>query len=123
MIKKDIHQTNSVKNLSRRQFAKAAAIGIAAAAPVIIASAQTPAPTAPKEPVAPPNPQASPTPAVVSPVATAFGAVAEARFGSQLTPEQLARVKEDMQGNVRTADRLRAVKLQNADEPDFVFAA
>jgi hypothetical protein len=123
MIKKDSNQTNSAKNLSRRQFAKVAAIGIAAAAPVIIASAQTTAPTPPKEPAAPPNPQASPTPAAVSPVAVAFAAVAEARFGSQLTPEQLSRVKEDLQGNVRTAERLRAVKLQNADEPDFVFAA
>lgn len=123
MIKKDTHQKNSARNLSRRQFAKAAAIGIATAVPVIIASAQTPTPTPPKEPAAPPNPQTSPTPAAVSPVAVAFGAVAEARFGSQLTPEQLARVKEDLQGNVRTAERLRAAKLQNADEPDFVFAA
>jgi hypothetical protein len=117
-------KASSIKNLSRRQFAKAAAIGIAAAAPLAAISAQTPTPTPPKEPAAPPNPQTSPTPAPPpSPVAVAFGAVAEARFGKLLTPEQLVKVKEDMVGNVRTAERLSAAKLQNADEPDFVFAA
>jgi hypothetical protein len=108
-------KASSIENLSRRQFAKAAAIGIAAAAPFVAISAQTPTPT-PKEPAAPPNPQ-------TSPVAVAFGAVAEARFGKMLTAEQLVKVKEDMVGNVRTAERLSAAKLQNADEPDFVFAA
>ena len=121
MNKKD--SANSAKNISRRQFAKTAAIGIAAAAPFVAATAQTPTPTPPKEPAAPPNPQTSPTPPAISPVAVALGAVAEARFGSVLTAEQLEQVKKDMEGNVRTADRLRAAKLQNADEPDFVFAA
>ena len=27
-----------------------------------------------------------------------------------------------MDGNVRAADRLRAVKLKNGDEPDFIFS-
>lgn len=124
MNKKVSEITTFTKNLSRRQFAKAAAIGIAAAAPFVAASAQTPTPTPPKEPSAPPNPQPSPNPAPApSPVAIALGGVAEARFSSMLTPEQLAKVKEDMVGNVRTAERLSAFKLQNADEPDFVFAA
>jgi hypothetical protein len=32
-------------------------------------------------------------------------------------------VKRDLEGNVRTAERLRAFKLKNADEPDFAFEA
>jgi hypothetical protein len=32
-------------------------------------------------------------------------------------------MKRDIEGNVRTAERLRASKLKNADEPDFIFIA
>ncbi len=32
-------------------------------------------------------------------------------------------VKRDLEGNVRTAERLRAFKLKNSDEPDFAFEA
>ena len=42
---------------------------------------------------------------------------------STLTPEQLEQIKKDIDANVKTADRLRAVKLKNGDEPDFVFSA
>ncbi len=110
---------NETKSVSRRQFAKTIA-ALAIAAP-LVAKAQTPPAT--KQAPAPPNPQPSPTPQTISPVAKAYGEVAEARFGAKLTPEQLASVKQDLEGNVRTAERLRAVKLLNADEPDFVFSA
>ena len=82
----------------------------------------TPAPEA----KAPPNPQPTPAPPQQpppSPVAASYAAVAETRFGSQLTPEEMARVRRDLEGNVRAAERLRAHKLANADEPDFVFEA
>ena len=39
------------------------------------------------------------------------------------TPEQFEKVKKDLDDKVRTADRLRAVKLKNGDEPDFIFSA
>lgn len=111
-------ETSDDKNkASRRQFVKTIA-ALAVAAP-IVATAQTSPAT--KQASATPNPQ--PTPQTVSPVAAAYGAVAEARFGSKLTAEQLASVRRDLEGNVRTADRLRAFKLQNADEPDSVFSA
>ncbi len=109
----------TVKSVSRRQFAKTIA-ALAIAAP-IAASAQTKPAT--KQAPAPPNPQPTPAPQTISPVAVAYGKVAEARFGDKLTKEQLASVKRDLEGNVRTAERLRAVKLLNADEPDFVFSA
>jgi hypothetical protein len=60
---------------------------------------------------------------VPSPLALAYFEVARQRFGAALTPEQLEAVKRDLEGNVRTAERLRASKLKNSDEPDFVFEA
>jgi hypothetical protein len=56
-------------------------------------------------------------------VAEAYAEVARARFGERLSPEQFEAVKRDLEGNVRAAERLRAFKLQNSDEPDFVFGA
>ncbi|MGB8508320.1 MAG: hypothetical protein WCD76_07940, partial [Pyrinomonadaceae bacterium] len=66
------------------------------------------------------QPQQPPKP---SPIAVAYAEVARARFGGQLTPEELERVTRDLEGNVRAAERLRTLKLKNADEPDFVFSA
>lgn len=108
---------------SRRQFAKTIA-GAVLAAPFIAqatTSAQTPPAT--KQAPAPPNPQPTPTPAPPSPVAEAYAEVGRLRFGDKLTPDELARLKRDIEGNVRTAERLRAFKLRNADEPDFIFIA
>jgi hypothetical protein len=81
---------------------------------------------APKEAAAPPKPQPSPAataPPKPSPVAEAYEEVVRARFGEKITAEEFARVKEDLAGNARTADRLRNAKLKNADEPDFIFSA
>lgn len=107
----------------RRDFTKALATALVAApAALNAASAQT-TPPAP-EAKAPPNPQPTPqrqTPP--SPVAVAYAGVARARFGERLTPEELARVARDLEGNVRASERLGAHKLANADEPDFEFEA
>ena len=110
---------------SRRRFTKAIAAAFIAA-PALAASAQTPPATA--EPKAPPQPQPTPAqtpqgPPPPSPLALAYAEVARLRFGERLTPEQFEAVKRDLEGNVRTAERLRASKLKNSDEPDFVFEA
>lgn len=119
-------RANSRERTSRRQFAKSvtAALVTAPLAAASLARAQTPA--KPKEAVAPP----APTPAQnaqgaqkPSPVAEAYAEMAHARFGDKLTPEQMEQVRKDMEGNVRTSERLRAVKLKNEDEPDFIFSA
>lgn len=113
---------SSSERESRRSFTKTITAAFVAAPLVASAArAQTPAP---KQAPAPPNPQPSPalqspTP---SPLAEAYAEVARARFGDHLTPEELERVKRDLESNVRTTERLRAAKLQNADEPDFVFS-
>ena len=111
---------------SRREFTKTAA-ALLAAAPLALTAAGAQTPPAAREPKAPPNPQPTPAapqqPPPPSPVAAAYAEVARARFGEQVTPEELARIRRDLEGNVRAADRLRAHKLSNADEPDFVFNA
>ncbi|CAN5135416.1 MAG: hypothetical protein ACR2GW_05755 [Pyrinomonadaceae bacterium] len=116
-------QLSASERTSRRRFTKTIAAAIVAA-PLVssINRAQTPAP---KQAPAPPNPQPTPAqqPPTPSPLAEAYATVARVRFGDKLTPEELERVKRDLEGNVRTTERLRAVKLQNADEPDFVFIA
>ena len=112
---------------SRRRFAKTLAAAALAAPAALAARAQTPPAT--KEPAAPPNPQPTPTPLPQqpqqpprpSPLAEAYGEVARLRFGEHMTPEQMQAVKRDLEGNVRTAERLRAFKLKNSDEPDFAF--
>ena len=110
---------------SRRRFTKAMAAALVAA-PALAANAQTP--PASSEPKAPPQPQPTPAqtpqgPPPPSPLALAYFEVARLRFGASLKPEQLEAVKRDLEGNVRTAERLRSSKLKNSDEPDFVFEA
>lgn len=110
---------------SRRRFTKTLAAAVVAGTAAQVVSAQTP--PAAKESTAPPNPQPTPAqqqpPQKPSPVAVAYAEVARARFGEKLSAEQFEAVKRDLEGNVRAADALRAYKLQNSDEPDFVFSA
>jgi hypothetical protein len=110
------------KQTSRRQFAKSVATTlIAAPFAASLVKGQTPA--KPKEAIAPPAQQPTPSPPKPSPLAESYMEVARVRFGEKLSPEQLEQIKKDLDGNVRTAERLRAVKLKNGDEPDFIFGA
>lgn len=92
---------------TRRAFAKSI-VAAAVAAPIVAsataAEAQAPA-------------QAQ----TISPAAEGYFEVAKARYGKFVTPEQLEAIKRDLEGNVRTSERLSAIKLENGDEPDFVF--
>ena len=110
---------------SRRRFTKTVAAAVAAAPLALAAAAQTPPAT--KEAVAPPNPQPTPSPSPQqqppSPLALAYLEVARLRFGEKLSEDEMTRLRRDIVGNLRSADALRAVKLKNADEPDFVFSA
>ena len=114
--------TGTRARTSRRQFTKT--VAAFATAPLVASTlnAQTP-PAATKQAPAPPNPQPTPQAAPPSPVAEAYAEVARLRFGERLGADELARMKRDIEGNVRTAERLRAFKLKNADEPDFIFIA
>lgn len=112
--------SHTSKKTSRREFAKSVATTLIAA-PLAASMVGAQTPTKPAETAAPPNPQQTAT--KPSPLAEAYTEVARARFGDNLTPAQLEQVKKDLEGNVRAADRLRAVKLKNGDEPDFIFSA
>jgi hypothetical protein len=92
---------------NRREFARTvAALAIAplaAAGPVLAQEAK------PSDPVAE--------------VGQALGEAARALYGKFLTKDQLNAVKRRVAAAVRTGDRLRQVKLQNGDEPAFLFRA
>jgi hypothetical protein len=119
-------QKGAPRSDSRRRFTKTLGAAFVAGTAAQVLTAQTP--PAPKEPKAPPNPQPTPAagqqqPTKPSPVAVAYAEVARVRFGERLSAEQSEAVRRDLEGNVRAADALRAYKLQNSDEPDFVFGA
>jgi hypothetical protein len=112
---------SSSPGTSRRRFTKAVATTIVAAP---LASSLARAQNTKKEPVAPPNPQPGATaPQKPSPLAEAYMEVVRARFSDRLTPEELEQVRKDLESNIQAAERLRAVKLKNEEEPDFTFTA
>lgn len=121
-MKREAARTDS----SRRRFAKTVAAALAAA-PLARHAAPAQTPPAAKEATAPPNPQPTPSPQPQqqppSPLALAYVEVARLRFGEKLSEDDMTRLRRDIVGNLRTADALRAVKLKNSDEPDFVFSA
>ena len=122
-MKKQPRAPQQAADPARRRFTKAVAAALAAAplAAVAMTNAQTPPAT--REPTAPPAPQPSPTPQPPSPLAEAYGEVARVRFGERLTADELARVKRSVTGKVGRGEALRNAKLQNGDEPDFIFNA
>jgi hypothetical protein len=112
------NKTNKTQTVhkSRRAFAKSVAASlIAAPMASSLVQAQTATPT--------PTPSPTPTPARPSPVVEAYMELTKARFGEFVTDEQMDQIKRDLEGNARTTERFRAVKLKNSDEPDFVFSA
>ncbi|MCA1634536.1 MAG: hypothetical protein LC802_12800 [Acidobacteria bacterium] len=131
---KDKKKTPRVGQKSRRRFTKTLAAALVAA-PVAASAVGAQTTPAAREPKAPPNPQTTPTPAAAatttptptppkpSPVAEAYAGVARALYGGQLSDEEFARIKRDLEGNVRASERLRAFKLKNSEEPDFIFSA
>ena len=81
-------------------------------------------------PAAVPSPSPSPSPSPASPEAAARDAVAEAlteaarrHFGDRFPADQAQDVRESIVENLRAAERLRALKLGNADEPISAFEA
>jgi hypothetical protein len=94
------------KKTTRRQFAK----NVAALAAAPVAASAAPA----QEPAPPARP------------ATAGQALAELvriRYGQHLVADQLRRVTQRVENNLRMADRLKRTALANGDEPAFEFTA
>lgn len=109
----------AASHLDRRSFVKfIPAIGAAG-----LVAVNLPTNTPAQAPPASPTPTPSPTPAQPSPLGEAYAEVARVRFGKHIEDRQWDRVKRDLEGNVRNADRFRGAKLKNGDEPDFTFIA
>jgi hypothetical protein len=64
-----------------------------------------------------------PLPNPVTAASDALGEIARIRFGSFMTDDQFKSVKESIRRSQMSAQVLKAVKLQNSDEPAFVFRA
>jgi hypothetical protein len=57
-----------------------------------------------------------------APLADAMTQLVRHRYGAHLSEEQIGRVNSDIRDVLRASDRLRAILLPNATEPDVVFA-
>ena len=101
---------------TRRDFALtvgAATLGACVRAPSVPSSPSVPAPVA------------SPAPSdndANAPLADALTQLVRHRYGAHLSEEQIGRVNSDIRDGLRASDRLRAILLPNATEPDVVFA-
>ena len=91
----------------RRRFLKAAAV----------AAAVAPAAALPELVHAGDPPPATPT------AEQALGDLVRARFGKHLNEAQLKRAQGEVAGNLRSADAIKAIALENAEEPAMVFVA
>ncbi|MGH2532422.1 MAG: hypothetical protein ACRDJW_08960 [Thermomicrobiales bacterium] len=58
---------------------------------------------------------------LASPEVDARVAVLSSRFGDRLTDEQWTTVRERVEKTIEFGEKLRAVSLTNADEPEIVF--
>lgn len=107
--------------LGRRGFLQLFA-GALAALPASVA-AQTPAaPAAPAKPVTPATPPTPPAaPEHSGNEARLLTEVLRARYPERFAETQWGLVVTDFDGDLGAGKRLRAVKLKNADEPDFTF--
>lgn len=63
------------------------------------------------------------TPAETLPEAEALSEVVRIQYGKNLSAEQMAEVKRSLSGRFRSAEAMKKVKLENGDEPAFVFSA
>lgn len=105
---------------SRREFLRA--LGAASALPLVGAlplAAQPPAPPAPLPAAA--TPEA--VEAADAADARSLAEIVERRFGARLDEAQLYEIRKDIEGSLAAGRVLRAVALQNGDEPAVVFRA
>jgi len=104
------------EGLSRREFAKAAALTTAAVlVPELLSQEQKPATEAAKPPEAPKLSPESQTEAD-----TAYETLMR-KYGRRFTDEQKAEIKRLVMQQQSSLDKLRAVPVKNSDEPATVF--
>ncbi len=69
------------------------------------------------------EPETSRAPEAIRPEVETMLALVRERYGSRLSPDELAGVRTAIEGIVQAAHALRAVRLGNGDEPGQGFAA
>ena len=99
------------KHKSRREFAKT--VALMAAAPLVVAGQQPTARAA--QPAEPPG--------TIAASAQGLTEIVRSRHGKHLNEEQLKRIRQRIEGGLRSAERLKRARLLNSDEPDFIFGA
>ncbi len=72
-------------------------------------------------PAPPDTAKAAAAPKPPSEDAKALASVIQRRYGQHLDADQLKKVTEDIDGRIEGGKRLRASRLANGDEPDFIF--
>ena len=99
-------------------------LGLAGVAPLWLAGARA-ADEPPKPGAASAAPSAPAAPAAEGPSqdAVELAGLARRRYGAHLDAGQLQELTTRIDGNLRSGERMRKVKLANADEPDFAFRA
>jgi hypothetical protein len=110
----------------RRWFLKALALASALPFAARAAWAQEPPPARPVAPAAPAVPPVPPAPGaapVLSPDVAPYTQILRNRHGQLVSDEQLAALAPDLDRMAQLGQRLRKTRLQNSDEPDFVFRA
>lgn len=105
-----------IKASPRRAFLKSLTL-----APLLPAALTQTAPST--SPAPSPAPSPSPSPDALRPVADALAEVSRLRYGAHWEPGDAEEVRRNILDALRSAERLRAVKLTNADEPVATFQA
>jgi len=101
---------------TRRRFTKT--LAAAAGAPILARALPLAGQAAPIQ-----VPTHTPTPEPTLPFLGAMAEAMTAKFGKHLEPGQIEAAKRSLERTLRNAERMREVKLANADEPDIVFFA
>jgi len=113
-------------NIGRRRFVQlmcwAGAAAAAHGGPALSAAAQKSKVANRPVPTPPPSPSPSPG-SEISDEARALAEVVKRRYGANVSPQDLETITKDLDGDVKAIQRLREVKLANADEPDMTFKA
>jgi hypothetical protein len=105
----------------RRRFLMA--LALTSAVPLAARAGDALAQAPPPPPPAAPPPAAPPAAPALSPDVAPYTQILANRHGSRVSAEQLAALAPDLDRMVQIGQRLRKVKLENGDEPDFVFRA
>lgn len=103
------------RELDRRGFLQLVVAGSLASVPAAAIAQTSPAPATPPAATPPAAPEHTGSEARL------LTEVLRTRYPDRLSEAQWGSIVTDFDGDLGGAKRLRAVKLKNADEPDFTF--